>query len=152
MDEFDFKLKARRELYDLSTKDLNLLCMIMNNIKENPEEPKYRRIKSRKLNDQIYSLMAMTGFIKKVYDFENHAILEDTNDMKSVVIMSRLIEESQNSRERKKKEQLLITEQLKKEKEKKKEIQEKLKLDYLERVADKERMKLIRGSILIHSP
>ncbi|KAI3656068.1 hypothetical protein MP638_003500 [Amoeboaphelidium occidentale] len=153
MDESDFKLKARREIHDLPVKDLDLLHLIMRNIKENPTEPKYRRIKSRKVNDQIYSLMAMVGFVKKVYDFESHAILENggsnNNDgnVDRVAMMLQLVEESQNSRERKKKEEAAVKEQLRKEKEKKKEIQQQLKLDYLERKADKERLELIKGRI-----
>lgn len=90
---YDFKLKHRRLLQGMDNKSLDLLYKIIKNIIDNPNEPKYKKISERKLNDSTVSWVLLSiNFAYKIVDFEKKYIYE-SDDTEILIIILELINE-----------------------------------------------------------
>ena len=156
MDEhYDFRMHVRRLLSQPAVEaKIDTLKLIVTNILEHPEEQKFRRIKRRKLTDDVVTVLCLARFEVKVFEFEHHVCwLHDVQDDKSqpvvlLKLLRELIEEHAKTLEARAQQKKDAAKKAKEDKQRWEEIRGRIRDDIRERQATVEMNKELGRKVL----
>ncbi len=132
---YDIKKKFRRELSKYNIKELQFILKIIENILQNPNDIKFRKIAHRKLVLNVSDFLLSVGFTSKVIDFELKYVFEsiDTNLLK---IGCELVKAAIYNINKANQEKMNDAKKYKEEQDRKQVLLETIKLEMISRTKD----------------
>lgn len=141
-DDYEFSFALRRLLTagQVKKEHLHLLHTILKNIRDNPQELKYRQVKATKLPEPVQQVLLLSKFQRKIHQFEEKFCFHYNQESSEWEYLERGLEivgEQLQSVAETETSAAIARRKIEEEKQKWKEQADLVKLDWIERQAAK---------------